>query len=66
MNPNKYDKILIHRNPFKQYSMPVEVKPYVYPKIRQIEIHYKFIGSKVSKESKTLTLAYKKPRCAMG
>ena len=41
MTPDKYDHILIHRNPFKQYSMPIEHKPYVYPKTRQIEIHYK-------------------------
>ncbi len=53
MNPNKYDKILIHRNPFKQYSMPVEVKPYVYPKTRQIEIHYK-CNSEFYNPTKTL------------
>ena len=35
-------------------------------KILRIEKSYKFIVSKILKESKTLTLAYKKPSFAMG
>jgi len=40
MTPNKYDHILIHRNPYRQYSKPKQTE-YKDPKFLQLRIYFK-------------------------
>ena len=41
MTPDKYDHILMQRNPLREYSKPLKKEPYIYPKCKQLEIHYR-------------------------
>ena len=58
MTPDKYDHILIQRNPLREYSKPLKKEPYIYPKCKQLEIHYRcnsdyFKSQKDTKKSVT-------------